>query len=321
MLTLSQTEIKQIYTMKDAIIASKEALLMYTTGNNSVPLRTNINIPKYNGQSLFMPAYSEQLNMSGIKIVSLFPNNLAQGKPSVLGQMLLIDGTNGEVCAMMDGTYLTELRTGALQGAATDILARKDAKSALLIGSGGQAAMQIEALLNVRDLDEIKVYGIDFNQVQEFVRKMQERFTQFRTQIIAVDNCDEAVQNTDIITTVTTSKKPVFNGNLVRPGTHINGIGAYTPEMQELPESIIHAADKIIFDTSDGVLAEAGDILIPIQKGILKASDCDGELGEVILGSIKGRENEQEITLFKAVGSAILDLVTANNIYLKALAR
>lgn len=319
MLILSSNNMQQIYTMKDAIIASKQALLMHTTGKNTVPLRINIDIPRHNGQSLFMPAYSEQLNMTGIKAVSVFPNNLAQGKPSINGQMLLIDGTNGEVCAMLDGSYLTELRTGALQGAATDILARKDAKLALLIGSGGQAAAQIEALLNVRDLDEIKVYSRDFKQVQKFVCNMQEKFAHFRTKILAVSNCDDAVISADIITTATTSKTPVFNGDLVKAGTHINGIGAYTPTMQELPEIILQKANKIIFDTTEGVLAEAGDILMPIQKGIIQASDCNGELGEVILGSIKGREAEHEITLFKAVGSAIFDLVTANDIYLKAL--
>lgn len=319
MLTLSQTDIKQIFTMKEAILASKEALSMHTRGNSIVPLRTNINIPNYHGQSLFMPAYSEELNITGVKIVSFFPNNIKAGKPAVLGQMILIDGKDGEVCAMIDGTYLTQLRTGALQGAATDLLARKDAKCALLIGTGGQAATQLEALLNVRDLDEVRVYGIDYEQTQQFVFKMQEELTQFKTKIIVVSNCNQAVKDADIITTITSSKAPVFDGSLVQPGTHINGIGSYTPEMQELPESIIKVADKIVFDTREGVLAEAGDIIIPLQKGIINKTDFTGDLGEVILDKVKGRETNSEITIFKAVGTAVLDLVTAFKIYTKAL--
>ncbi|MCX8514258.1 MAG: ornithine cyclodeaminase family protein [Burkholderiales bacterium] len=319
MLTLSQVDIKQIFTMKEAILASKEALAMHTRGKSIVPLRTNINIPNYHGQSLFMPAYSEELDITGVKIVSFFPNNVKTGKPSILGQMILIDGKDGEIFAMIDGTYLTQLRTGALQGAATDLLAKKDAKCALLIGTGGQAATQLEALLNVRDLDEVRVYGINYERTQQFVFKMQEELTQFKTRIIAISNCDKAVKEADIITTITSSKVPVFDGGLVQPGTHINGIGSYTPEMQELPESIIKVADKIFFDTKEGVLVEAGDIIIPLKNRSINKTNFTGDLGELILNIVKGRETNSEITIFKAVGTAVLDLVTAFRIYTKAL--
>lgn len=319
MLILSKEDIKKVFTMKDAIEADKQALRMYSEGKCEVPLRVNIDIPKRQGQSLFMPAYVEGLDATGIKIVSVFPNNIELGKPSVPAQMVLLDGKTGEVCAIMDGTYLTQLRTGAVQGAATDILARKDARIAVLFGTGGQAGTQLEAMLNVRDLAEVRVLDINYDRAKEFAQRMRQEFASFNTKIVAVEDGNEAVKDADIITAVTTSTRPVFDGTLVKKGTHINGVGAYTPQMQELPETIVQQADKVIFDTTEGVLAEAGDLIIPLQKGIVSEQDFTGELGQVMLGQVPGRENEDEITLFKTVGTAVLDVVTAHLIYQKAL--
>ncbi|WP_088549931.1 ornithine cyclodeaminase family protein [Paenibacillus aquistagni] len=319
MLILTKQHIEQVFTMKDAIEADKEALRLYTEGKCEVPLRVNIDIPKQQGQSLFMPAYVEGLDATGVKIVSVFPNNIKQGKPSVPAQMILLDGKTGEVCAIMDGTYLTQLRTGAVQGAATDILARADSKIAVLFGTGGQASAQLEAMLNVRDLEEVRVFDLDYERAKSFAAQMQQQFASFKTRIVAVEDGDAAIVDADIITAVTTSKRPVFNGNLVKKGTHINGVGAYTPQMQELPEIIVQRADKVVFDTTEGVLAEAGDVIIPMDKGIVSKQDFTGELGQVILGQAKGRENDEEITLFKTVGTAVLDVVTAQLIYEKAM--
>lgn len=319
MLILTKQHIEQVFTMKDAIEADKEALRLYTEGKCEVPLRVNIDIPKQQGQSLFMPAYVEGLDATGVKIVSVFPNNIKQGKPSVPAQMILLDGKTGEVCAIMDGTYLTQLRTGAVQGAATDILARANSKIAVLFGTGGQASAQLEAMLNVRDLEEVRVFDLDYERAKSFAAQMQQQFASFKTRIVAVEDGDAAIVDADIITAVTTSKRPVFNGNLVKKGTHINGVGAYTPQMQELPEIIVQRADKVVFDTTEGVLAEAGDVIIPMDKGIVSKQDFTGELGQVILGQAKGRENDEEITLFKTVGTAVLDVVTAQLIYEKAM--
>lgn len=319
MLILTKEDIKKVFSMTDAIQASQEALCIYSEGKCVVPLRTSIDIPKQQGQSLFMPAYIEELNVTGIKIVSIYPMNIDLHKPSVSAQMILLDGKTGEPCAMMDGTYLTQLRTGALQGVATNTLARQDAKIAVLIGTGGQAGAQLEAMLNVRNLKEVRVLGTHFGRAKLFAATMQKELMQFNTKIFAVENRDEAIKDADIITTVTNSKEPVFNARFVKKGTHINGIGSYLPDMQELPESLIKNADKIIFDTREGVLAEAGDILIPMKLGMISETDFEGELGEVLLGKVKGRETEQEITIFKSVGTAILDVVTAYRIYMKAL--
>ena len=319
MLILNKEDIKSVFTMKEAIEADKEALRIYSEGKSITPLRVNIDIKKEQGQSLFMPSYVEDLDATGIKIVSVFPKNIEKGKPSVPAQMILLDGTTGEVVAIMDGTYLTQLRTGAVQGAATDILSREDSKIGVLFGTGGQAATQLEAMVCTRNLEAVRVFDINIERAEAFVENMRKELYNYNTKLIAVKDGNEAVRDADIITVVTTSKKPVFDGSLVKKGVHINGVGAYTREMQELHEALITDADKIYFDTKEGVLSEAGDFIIPMEKGLVSEKDFTGELGEVILKKIKGRENENEITLFKTVGVAVLDVVTAHKIYKKAL--
>jgi ornithine cyclodeaminase len=290
MLILSKADMTKVFTMHDAIEASKIALSLYADKKSVVPLRVNIDIAKEDAVSLFMPAYVSELDSIGIKTVTVFPKNSDAGLPTIAAKMLLMNGKTGEFSALLDATYLTQLRTGALQGAAIDILARTDAKIAVLFGTGGQAMMQLEAMLTVRELEKVFVIGTNFQRTLAFVAKMQKEFSRFETEIIAVEQGNEVIALADIITVATTSITPVFDGTLVKKGAHINGIGAYTPVMQELPETIIQLADKIFFDTSEGVLAEAGDIIIPLNNGSVKVEDFHGDLGQVILGAVKGRD-------------------------------
>lgn len=320
MLIISKENIDQVITMTEAIDVSKEALLMYARGKVTVPNRLHVAIPKEDGTGLFMPSYAEELNALGIKIVSIFPKNNQIGKPAILSQMILMSGETGEVIAMIDGTYLTQLRTGALQGAATDVLANKNAKIGALIGTGAQAVKQLEAMLSVRQLDEVRVCAAHYEKTRAFVTKMQKEFAHFETNIIAVEHAADAINNADIITCITSSKTPLFDGLSVKKGAHINGLGSYTPDMQELPESLLQAANKIVFDSEEGAMAEAGDILIPLGRGTITKNALSGELGDVLSGKIKGRENVEDITVFKSVGTAVLDLVTAFEIYKKAMA-
>ncbi|KAA8675269.1 ornithine cyclodeaminase family protein [Clostridium sp. MT-14] len=319
MLLLNKEDIKKVFDMKDAIDAAKESLSIFSQGKSVVPLRTNIDIPKYEGQSLFMPAYVESLDSAGIKIVSVFPKNIEKGLPSVPAKMILLDGKTGDVICIMDGTYLTQLRTGATSGAAADILSRKDSKNGALFGTGGQAASQLEAMLTVRNLNIVKVFDIDKERAEAFAERMSGELSRFSTKIVAAESSDDAVNDADIITTVTTSKKAVFNGRLVKKGAHINGVGSYTPVMEELDEYIVQNADKIYMDSKSAVLSESGDFIIPIQKGLIDESKINGELGEVICGKIQGRISEDEITIYETVGIAVMDVVTAYKIYEKAV--
>ena len=317
---LKQNDIENVFNMKDAIVAAKDALEFYSKGASNIPLRINIDIPKEKGQSLYMPGYVEEADALGVKIVSMYPENKNKGLDSVLSTMVLKNSKTGEICSILDGTYLTQLRTGAVSGAATDLLARQDASIFALIGTGGQAESQLEAILNVRDIKEVRVYGRDKEKAEKFVDKVKEKLeNQFDFKIFATDSSKEAIENADIITCVTTSKNPVFDGKYVKKGAHINGVGSYTPDMQEIDPYVLINGDKIYVDTRDGVLNESGDFIIPIKENQFSESDVTGELGELILGKIKGRENEDEITIFKTVGSGVLDVVTAKRIYDKAV--
>lgn len=319
-LVLNEKDIKEVFTMKDAIQADKDALTIYSKGVSVIPLRTNIDVPEKVGQCLYMTGYAAEANALGVKIVSVYPNNIEKGLTSVPATMVLVNEDTGEVNSIMDGTYLTRIRTGAVSGAATDILSREDSKIFALFGTGGQAETQLEAVLTVRNIEEVRVFDISKERAQNFADRMSEKFQgKFDTKFIVARSSDEAIDNADIITSVTTTNKPTFNGKLVKKGAHINGVGSYMPQMHEIDEYILLNADKVYVDTRDGVLKESGDFIIPINEGKCTADIVTGELGEVILGKVASREKEDEITFFKTVGSAVLDIVTARRIYEKAV--
>lgn len=315
MLILSANDIQHVYSMKDAIEADKQALKIYTQGDSEVPLRINFDMEK--GQSLFMPAHIKGKDIVGIKIVSVFPDNPKLGKPSVPAQVMMLDPLTGEVSAILDGTFVTQLRTGAVQGAATDLLARKNARRAVLIGTGGQAVSQLEAMLTVRDLTDVAIYDIDEQKAKQFTEAMKKHFSHFSANLYFSQNFDEDIGQADIITSVTTSKVVTFNGDIVKSGTHINGVGAYTPEMHEIPSNIVEKADIRVLDTKEGVFAEAGDIIDPINQKRVSKNDFF-ELGELVTDSQKCRQKDEQITLFKTVGTAVLDVYVGYDIYLKA---
>jgi len=320
MLLLNKEDIRRVFTMRDAVEADKEAFRIYSTQESLIPLRVNLGISKQEGQTLFMPGYVPDLDSIGVKILSLFPHNREKSLPTITATMVMLDGSTGQVCCILDGTYLTQLRTGAAAGAATDLLARPDARIGALIGTGGQAASQLEALLTVRQLAEVRVHDLDLAGAQSFVQRMEQELNLPEGLLRPVASSAEAVTDADIITAVTTSSVPVFDGSLVKPGAHVNGVGSYMPHMHELDETIISRADKIFFDTREGVLAEAGEFITPIKNGTFSLDRINGEIGQVVAGQLPGRESATEITLFKTVGMAILDIVTAGFIYKKAVA-
>jgi ornithine cyclodeaminase len=317
---LNEDDIKKVFTMKDAIQADKEALAIYSKGESNIPLRINIDVPKESGQSLYMPGYAAEAKALGVKIVSVYPKNIEKGLTSIPAIMVLVNDETGEVCSIMDGTFLTRIRTGALSGAATDILARKDAEIFAILGTGGQAEAQLEAVLTVRNIKEVRLFDISKERARNFANRMSDKFAgKYKARFIVTNSSDEAVINADIITSITTAKEPSFDGRLIKKGAHINGVGSYTPEMHEIDDYILLNSEKVYVDTRNGVLNESGDFIIPMNANKFSEKDITGELGEVIIGKVPSRESDDEITFFKSVGSGILDIVTARKIYEKAL--
>ena len=320
MLLLNKEDIKHVFSMKDTIESVKQAFMLYSEGKTENPLRTNINVSKFDGTLLVMPTYAESTNYASLKIINIYPKNIDKGIPTSFAQVILIDARTGDIVAVLDGTYVTQLRTGAASGACFDVLGRKDAKVGALIGTGGQAATQLEAMMSVRKLELVKVYDCSPERTNKFVDTMSKKLDGYNTKIVAAHSADEAVEDTDLLITVTPSKKPVFDASKCKRGITISCIGSYQPDMQEMDPQILTRADKIYFDSKSSVLEESGDIIIPLNNGIITEDDFTGELGEVLSGKIKGRESDEEIIVFKTVGVGVQDLVTAKAIYEKSVA-
>lgn len=221
----------------------------------------------------------------------------------------------GAVDGIVDGSYVTQLRTGAASGIAFELLAKKECAIGAVIGTGGQAATQLEAMIVARDLQEVRVSDLDFDRAQQFVSTMKKSLSKYETEIIAVKTSEEAIDDADLIIAVTPSKKPVFDGTKVKAGATVSGVGSYQPDMQEIPSELLQRASKIYFDSEEAVLTEAGDLLIPLAKKEITKEKFIGDIGQVINGKIIGREDDEEIIFFKTVGIAAQDLMTAKSIF------
>ncbi|WP_314011513.1 ornithine cyclodeaminase family protein [Mogibacterium diversum] len=318
MLLLNEQDIRKVFDMNDAIDSNIEAYKIFSSGNAVVPLRQVIAADEGRGNFAFMPAYSSKLGAAGIKIVNIFPGNRERDEATTIGQVLLMDDKNGEVLALMDGSFITKFRTGAASGAAFKLFARNDAKIGCLIGTGGQADCQLEAMLAACNLDEVRIVARDFAKTEKFAEAMSERFKDSGAKMIAYDDANEAVDGADVIVVVTVSTEPVFDANRVKKGAVVSGVGSYTAEMNEIDPKLFKLADKIYFDSKDACIAESADIQIPLREGLVSLEGLTGDIGEYALGEISGRESDDEIIIFKNVGLGILDLVIAKLIYEKA---
>lgn len=318
MLLLSRTDIKKVINMRDIIEADKTAFKMVVDGTCDIPLRTVIN-GKYDGAFLFMPAYAPDIDAAAVKVIDIFPHNIDNGLMTSPAQTLLIDGKTGYVIALLDGTYVTQLRTGASSGAAFDLLAKKDCRIGAMIGTGGQAATQLEAMICARKLEEVKIFDLNTDRCQAFVERMKEELSDYGVKFTAAANSDECIEDADLIITVTPSAVPVFDGTKVKAGATISAVGTYEPHKHELDPAVLPRASKIICDSVEAALSETGDLLIPLANGTITRDAIKGSLGDVINGTIAGRENDEEIIVYETVGIAAQDLVAAKVIYDKAV--
>jgi ornithine cyclodeaminase len=289
--------------MGDAIEAMKDAFAAFSVGRAVVPLRPVIPVAPVEGTLLVKPAYVEGTGL-GAKLVSFFPRNARQGKPTINGLVVLVDPETGEPTALCDGTFLTSWRTGAASGAATDVLARPEASIGAVLGCGAQGRTQALAIDTVRSLAEIRLYDPDAGKAVDFVEEMQ---PQIGARLCPVSAAREAVEGADVICTATTSSTPVLEGRRLTPGAHVNGIGSFTAEMQEIDTAAV-ARSRTFVDSLESARAEAGDLVIAARQGETRPEDWT-EIGTVFEGHAPGRRSPAEITLFKSVGVAVQDIV------------
>jgi len=313
---LSKRDVAALLEMRDVIGILEKAFADLAGGKAEMPQRTPIVVPEHAGLALFMPAFLKGMGALGAKIVTVYKDNPAKYKlPNVMGTILILDQATGAPLALMDGGYLTGMRTGAVAGLATKFMARKDAKVHALFGTGGMARAQAWAVDCARDIRTLVLYSLDPRDKQEaFAASLRDIV---KSEIVFAKDVAEAVRSADIVTLITSAKDPIVNGDWFRPGTHINGVGSHAPLMRELDSKTVQKS-AVICDHVAACQAEAGDLRIPADAGEWKWESVRGSLGEVVLGKIPGRANDQEITLFKSVGLAIQDISTAYYVYEKA---
>ena len=313
-LILTRQDVMSVLNMKDCINVVEQAFLEFNKGTAVLPLRTVIAPP--DGLSLYMPAYLKGMGALACKVVTVYKDNpKKQNLPVTIGKVLLQNPDSGEVICIMDGGYLTAVRTGAVSGVATKHIARDDKNQvAGIFGAGVQAQMQLVAMCEVRDISKALVYDLSDDAVNNFISDLSEKLD---IEIIQAKNADEVLQ-ADIICTATSSPTPIFDGIKVKLGTHINGIGSHTPNARELDTEIVQFS-KFIGDSKEACLKEAGDFIIPLNDGAIDESHFYADLGEIVAGDKQAGKNDSEITIFKSNGLAIQDAATAKLVYDKAV--
>ncbi len=307
-LYLSAADIVRALPMADAVEAVRSAFLDLFLGAAAMPPRTSISSSSGDEVSLIMPCRSSANARLSVKLITLYDRNPALGLPRAHALVILADASNGIPLAVLEGGALTALRTGAVSGVATELLARRDADTVAILGAGRQGRAQLEAVACVRTLREARVFDLDPAAAASFVRDLSPRLG---LDIRAASDAGSAIRGAGIICAATSSREPVFADEDVAPGTHINAVGVYQPERAEIPPETVARA-RVVVDQVESALKEAGDLVRPLSAGLIRRDHIATELGSALAGKAKGRRDPGEVTLFKSVGLAVQDLYAAD---------
>ena len=309
---LTAADVRAALPMPEAIEAMREAYRAVSGDRAVLPLRTHLVLPGGLGATLTMPAATSGPARLGTKLLTLFPGNPSRGLPFIQGLVVMFDAETGRPTGLLEGTALTAIRTGAASGLATSLLANGAASRVGIIGSGTQARTQLEAVCCAREVEQVAVFSLD--DAQPFVEEMQGK-ARVPPSIHIASSAAEVAENADIICTATNATTPVLQKEEVRPGTHINAVGSYTPAMRELDPHLLPDVTLVV-DHISATMDEAGEVIAAVSEGLIRENELV-ELGQVIDGAHPGRQSESEITIFKSVGVAAQDLCAAD----RALAR
>jgi len=309
-LVVNRYETEKLLSMGEVLKAVEHAFKLQAEGKIIMPPKLYLNLPEYQGDFRAMPAYID--GSAGIKWVSVYPNNWEYNLPSVIGTIILCDPKTGHPLAIIDGTYITSIRTGAAGGIAVKYLARKESSVIGMIGAGRQAETQLLAINQVLPrIDEVKVFD---KQKDVSLRYVHEMAAELNINIRLAETVEEATE-ADIVVTTTPSRRPIVKKEHISPGTHINAIGADAKGKQELEVDLLMAAKVIVDDIEQA--SHSGEINVPLSEGLIEVDDIHGTLGEVVANMKKGREKDEEITIFDSTGLAILDIICAKLIYMR----
>jgi ornithine cyclodeaminase/alanine dehydrogenase-like protein (mu-crystallin family) len=316
MLVLNHSEVVSLLSVRDCVTAMREAMASFARGAVYQPLRMIVRPPAASGFLGLMPAFNrEEGGALGIKVVSIFPDNPLRGLDAHQGAVLLFSPDTGEVLAVFNASAITAIRTAAVSGVATDLLAPENAGELAIIGSGVQARTHLEAMAAVRPLRLVRVASRTFEHAEELAKSLQGNYP---FPIEAVKGPEAAMRGADLIVTVTTSLEPVVKRQWISDGAHINAVGSSTRLAREIDTATVKASTLFV-DCRESAENEAGEYVIAKSEGAISSDHIRGELGEVLIGSRHGRTSREEITLFKSVGMAAEDLAAASYLYSKAL--
>jgi ornithine cyclodeaminase len=319
-LILTAEDVSRLLPMRDCIAVMREALAALAEGRALVPLRLVMRVPEAGGFLGLMPGYiapdGSKSGALGMKAVAVFPGNASRGLDTHQGAVLLFEADTGRLSAVMDGATITAIRTAAVSGVATDVLARVDAAELAVLGAGVQARTHLEAIGAVRRIKRARIWSRNQQRAQQLADQEQDKLG---FSVVAVGSAEAAVQNADIIATVTASPEPILQRGWLKEGVHINAVGSSIPSTREL-DSATMAGARLFVDRRESALNEAGDLLIPMREGAVSADHIVAELGDVIVGKNPGRRSPDELTLFKSLGLAVEDVASAEFVVEKARA-
>ena len=305
--------VRELLPMSECIDAMEPAMIAATTGAISMPPRLVAPLIDESGTLVLMPGSSTELAAFGAKMINLIPDNPTRGLPAIQGFIALFDHASGAPVAIIDGGEVTGIRTAAASGLATRLLARPDAHTCGIFGNGVQAVTHIDAMRAVRAVDEIIVWGRNPDKVQAFAREQAQR-----TGISVRATADPAEAGAcDLLCTTTTSPEPILAGEWVRPGAHVNLVGAHSITARECDTGLV-VKSSVYVDLMESVRSEGGDIMIPIEEGAIDETHIIGELGELLQGKIPGRQDDRQVTLYQSHGINAQDMFAAKHIYTKA---
>lgn len=311
---IKTSEITTSFTMHEAIDSMKIAFSKLSSGDCYIPKRYIARVKDESLTLLLKPAFVNKHDKSSIKIITQKDSNPNSNIPTILGIVLLLDTNTGEILSIMDGAFITALRTGAASGLATKYFSRKDSTKLAIFGCGAQGRTQLKAVNSVREIEKIWIFDKSPEKGKIFIEEMRSE----TNAKIEYSNKLDILKEVDIICTATNSEAPLFYRSHLKDGVHINAIGSFQPHMQELDPEIIKSS-RIFLDDRDACLNESGDFLKAFEEISLVDKKLKGEIGEYLLNRIEGRQSSEEITLFKSVGNAIQDFVVADRIYTKSL--
>jgi ornithine cyclodeaminase len=314
-LVINQSEVQKLLPMRECIDVMAETLAAVARGEAILPLRPILWLPERAGALGMMPGYLANIDAVGLKVISVFHSNHGTKFDSHQGAVLLFETKHGQLLSIIDATSITAIRTAAVSGVATRLLAREDASSLAIIGSGVQAKTHLEAMLQVRPIRAVRVWSRNAEHAQRFAERQSARYG---IAIDVMESVEGAVDGTDIICTTTGARNPIVRGEWIAAGAHINAVGSSVAVARELDAEAVRRSHLFV-DRRESALNEAGDFLLARKEGAVDDTHISGEIGELLLGKVEGRRDTSEITLFKSLGLAVEDLASANHIYKKAV--